>query len=574
MRWGILFFLLVLCMATAMAQKKPLPAWETDEEKAAATGKNVPFSQQIRTPPTETPYVPAEYATMEGVIIQVQTYNTAIRKYYADMIKGIIAAKAVPYIIVESTSEQNTVVSQVLTPNGIVANEVTFLIYPYDANWTRDYGPWHIYLNKSVRAIVDHHYYDQRPNDDAIPIKLGQLWGDQVFSSGFYTEGGNFMTDGLGTCWMSTGVFSKNDLSDTPQNRAAVAQLFKQYVGCDTVAFPISIPGEGTTHIDMYSKILNQDTIIVSYSKSEWGAKLEEIEQLDAAAELYANTPKPGGGSFTVVRIPMAFSHGWFFTTYYTHTNSLIVNDHVLVPIYGRGTDEEALQIYRDLMPGYTVVGITSNEIIPQGGAIHCTTMQVPLKAYEPCGDGVIAGKEECEPRYWRGIKDCTDLGYASGKLTCTEDCIFDVSQCVPIETCGNGVIDEGEVCDGNVISCTDIASKDYIGGTATCRSTCKDWDESLCVTGVSDSDEVPDSLAESDVVPDSTWKDSDEPVFTDDYVFEDDIGDDFVGDEAAAPDETVTDVFFGFDEDSVIVPDADRDRRAVQSGCGCSVVE
>ncbi len=565
----------ILWMATLAAQKKPLPAWETDEEKAASQGKKTPFYLQMRTPPTATPYGPAEYARMEGVIIQVQTYNTAIRKYYAEMIKGIIAAKAIPYIIVENTSEQNTVTSQVLTPNGISASDVQFLLFPYDANWTRDYGPWHIYLDKSTRAIVDHHYYDQRPNDDAIPVKLGQLWGEQVFSSGFYTEGGNFMTDGLGTCWMSTGVFSKNDLADNEQNRATVAQLFKEYIGCDSVIFPVSIPGEGTTHIDMYSKILNQDTIIVSYSKSEWGAESDEIAQLDAAADLYANTPKPGGGFFKVVRIPMTFEHGWFSATYYTHTNSLIVNDHVLVPIYGRGTDEEALQVYQDLMPGYTIVGIDSNEIIPAGGSIHCTTMQVPVKQYKACGDGVIGEGEECEPLYWGGVTDCTDLGYESGDLFCTEECRFDVSACVAIETCGNGTIDMGEVCDGNTIACAEIADKDYVSGTATCLPSCAGWDEEGCVTATTDEASQPDDAQPDDAQPDGISPDDTTPdeVATDDTFPDGEIPDEATTDNIVVPDETTSDVPVVSDDDTLVLPDADTGKRAVHSGCGCSIV-
>jgi len=441
-----LSFLFVLLIGTAAlwgAPKQPLPAWETDAEKAAKETR-VPFDLRLRIPPQNVPYGPAEFASMEGVVIQVQTYNTAIRKYYGDMINGIVAAQAMPYIIVENTTEKNNVVSQVLNAYGIAENDVTFLTYPYDANWTRDYGPWHIYPNKGTRALVDHEYYDGRPNDDAIPPKLGALWGDEVFVSGFYTEGGNFMTDGRGTCWMSTGVFDKNNMVDNEQNRAAIAQLFKEYVGCDRVFHPVSIPGEGTTHIDMYSKILDQDTIIVSYSSSEWGADAEELAQLDAAAELYGSIEKPGGGKYTIVRIPMTYSSSFFSTTYYTHTNSLIVNDHVLVPIYGRGTDEEALQIYRDLMPHHTIVGITSNEIIPQGGSIHCTTMQVA----SACGDGVAQDLlfEQCDGDDLAG-EDCATLGAGDGELACGDDCRFDLAGCA---AGGDGGVDTESADDSD----------------------------------------------------------------------------------------------------------------------------
>jgi len=47
---------------------------------------------------------------------------------------------------------------------------------------------------------------------------------------------------------------------------------------------------------------------------------------------------------------------------------------------------------------------------------------------------------------------------------------------------CGNGVIEPGEVCDGNSITCTTLDS-DYYGGTAYCNSTCDGYSEDSCET-------------------------------------------------------------------------------------------
>ncbi|HSW60014.1 MAG TPA: hypothetical protein VLJ60_04410 [bacterium] len=47
---------------------------------------------------------------------------------------------------------------------------------------------------------------------------------------------------------------------------------------------------------------------------------------------------------------------------------------------------------------------------------------------------------------------------------------------------CGNGVIEEGELCDGNSVACTTISSS-YVSGTAYCNSTCNGYNESNCST-------------------------------------------------------------------------------------------
>ncbi|HQN74119.1 MAG TPA: hypothetical protein PLB16_11940, partial [bacterium] len=50
----------------------------------------------------------------------------------------------------------------------------------------------------------------------------------------------------------------------------------------------------------------------------------------------------------------------------------------------------------------------------------------------------------------------------------------------IPEPVCGNGVIEEGELCDGNSVACTTL-SDDYVDGTATCNSTCDGYNENNC---------------------------------------------------------------------------------------------
>ncbi|MBU1881475.1 T9SS type A sorting domain-containing protein, partial [bacterium] len=52
------------------------------------------------------------------------------------------------------------------------------------------------------------------------------------------------------------------------------------------------------------------------------------------------------------------------------YTNSLILNDKVLVPIFGSDLDDEALQTYADAMPGYEILGFTGSWV--SDDAIHC----------------------------------------------------------------------------------------------------------------------------------------------------------------------------------------------------------
>ena len=65
---------------------------------------------------------------------------------------------------------------------------------------------------------------------------------------------------------------------------------------------------------------------------------------------------------------------------YPSYTNSLIVNDLVIVPVYDqqRQYEMEAIEAYRQALSNtYEVTLINADKIIEMGGAVHCTTMGI-----------------------------------------------------------------------------------------------------------------------------------------------------------------------------------------------------
>ena len=96
------------------------------------------------------------------------------------------------------------------------------------------------------------------------------------------------------------------------------------------------------------------------------------------------------------------------------------------------------------------------------------------------CGDGVIAGGEQCEGNNLAG-ESCASLGYSSGTLRCS-GCTFNVSSCVadgPV--CGNGIIESGETCDGSNVNGIDCFDFGATAGTVRCTSDCLTYDASGC---------------------------------------------------------------------------------------------
>jgi len=94
------------------------------------------------------------------------------------------------------------------------------------------------------------------------------------------------------------------------------------------------------------------------------------------------------------------------------------------------------------------------------------------------CGDGFVDAGELCDGVVFGFVDECTDYtGFIGGDLDCTSTCLLDTSGCIDVPSCGNGVIDANEDCDGLLFgvidSCVDYP--EFVSGSLVCNSvTCQ----------------------------------------------------------------------------------------------------
>jgi hypothetical protein len=87
------------------------------------------------------------------------------------------------------------------------------------------------------------------------------------------------------------------------------------------------------------------------------------------------------------------------------------------------------------------------------------------------CGNGVIDAGEQCDGTSFGGTT-CSSLGFAGGTLACSSSCTRVTTNC-STSTCGNGVINAGEQCDGTNFGGATCSSLGFAGGTLGCSSSC-----------------------------------------------------------------------------------------------------
>jgi hypothetical protein len=200
--------------------------------------------------------------------------------------------------------------------------------------WARDGIPVPAIDGGGNLVVVDA-VYGHRFEPDA---QIAGMFGATLEKHRYYFEGGNYMANHAGDCIMV--------------NHGAHTQIpdsvFVGQYGCKQMIRMPFVDGIG--HIDEHVRFISEKVLVTDLPQ------YKDILQ---------------GKGFTVHMLPKPSG------PYETYVNSLIMNDQVIVPVFGRSTDAQALAVYERL--GLRASGADSKALSNQGqGSVHCITMTYP----------------------------------------------------------------------------------------------------------------------------------------------------------------------------------------------------
>lgn len=464
-------------VVTKATLPRQLPAFKTPAERAKDSNAQLvqwmtahPELYGITVPPPADFTMYAEFDPVDTMYLVYDDYN---RDYYVDLIEAAAARVDVVLWHSDAQAEIAQILQSRLTPAALA--RVSYLDFydtphyvftsPYeidsavDSIWAVDFGPFFVRNDSGQVAIVDPHYYIDRINDNSIPDKMGDVLGMTVWRPDLNLEGGNFFSDGLGTCYSTTMVHEANPKYTATQ----IDQIFEDYFGCKKMFWLDYLDGEGTGHIDMFFILASPTDVIVGSFTQSQDATNRAV--MDANAALLTGATNFAGDPLTVHRIPMPNpGQDYYGRVWRSYTNGLRLNGGYLVPVFEEHTayQLDALAVLEAALPGVTPVPVASDSIMPWGGAIHCTTRSKPagpayLAATEP--DWLCGGAPFCD--------DCTD------------ECAVDEVGCTgngDRYLCGNTDLDSCR--ERIVLSCPASAPCDEgaCGGEA-CTDACLPWE-------------------------------------------------------------------------------------------------
>ncbi len=255
-----------------------------------------------------------------------------------------------------------------------------------DDSWVRDFGPLFVRAvgpdGRDVPGeLVAHDFrfngwgdkYEPRPHDDDAGAAIARAAGAQVVRHEHVLEGGALDTDGAGTlltttnCLLNPSRFAPGR-GETP---AAVEERLQAALGVDRVVWLLAdLPGDDTDgHVDNAARFVAPGVVAIhpAIDPGPLHAAGLEVVTLPAPAALsydYPPDPTVPGDRGGVRPLPTSYA------------NFVIANGRVFVPTFGTPSDERALRVLDDAMPGHTPVPIRAEHLIVGLGALHCLSMQ------------------------------------------------------------------------------------------------------------------------------------------------------------------------------------------------------
>jgi len=258
---------------------------------------------------------------------------------------------------------------------------------PSNDTWARDHGAISVY-NNGIPVILDFKFNGWGEKFEAGKDNLltSLIYKSNIFEesviyqdmTSFVLEGGSVESDGNGTL-LTTSQCLLAEHRNQPMNKQEIEAFLIRTFGMKKVLWLENgyLAGDDTDgHIDMLARFCDENTIAYVQAPDYDDEHKLALELMEKELEAFANSD---GNKYKLMPLPMAdpvYHEGERLPASYA--NFLIINNAVLIPVYGTSKDEVALEQFSKIFPKHKLIPINCLPLIKQHGSLHCLTMQYP----------------------------------------------------------------------------------------------------------------------------------------------------------------------------------------------------
>jgi len=328
--------------------------------------------------------LPAEWEPQDSIWLSWPSPN-----YWTDLSHSTICDKWVELCRLISPSQrvnlnahgaQHKKILDLLNRGKVHLENVTLYDHPNNDVWCRDHGA--IFLHENGETIAT----DWRFNgwgeqflpydlDQQIASQMAQSQGLKCRSYNEVLEGGAIESNGNGTI-MTTRAVLLNANRNPHLDEKGIEKMLAERLGARKVIWlDEGVEGDDTGgHIDDIARFTQENKIVISEAENGPNQQIlqrnRHLIQEQTSAEVIP-LPMPEACEIPGWRLPVLPA---------SYVNFLITNALVIVPTFRQSQrDQFALGLLQDIFPSRQVVGVDSLDIVREGGALHCISMQQPL---------------------------------------------------------------------------------------------------------------------------------------------------------------------------------------------------
>lgn len=251
--------------------------------------------------------------------------------------------------------------------------------------WARDCGPVFV-QDEDGYVITDWGYdawgekYTPRGNDNALPSFIANKFNIKRVEPGMNLEGGAIDVNGAGALLTTESVLlNRNRNPELTQGE--IEDKLKEYLGIDQVIWlKRGLTDDGKDgHIENITRWLNEETVVTTVCEDPDDINYKHLRE---NLEILRSVKLKHGKSLKIETLPLpqikteGITSGGSEYVSASYTTFYIANGVVLVPLYDKLYDAEALQLFRTYFPGRKVIGVPSQDLVLGQASIHAITRQ------------------------------------------------------------------------------------------------------------------------------------------------------------------------------------------------------
>lgn len=220
------------------------------------------------------------------------------------------------------------------------------------------------------------------PGDTTVGDEIAALSGHPVRRHALVLEGGAVEPDGEGTL-LTTRQCLENPNRNPGLERAEVEAALADALGAERVIWlERGLVNDHTDgHVDTLARFVGPGRVVCMHPEGD-DPNRDALLEIEAAL---GEAVDARGRRLEVVRLPspgrVEDPDGTLMPASYV--NFYVANTTVVVPVYGKDTDEAAVRTVAGCFPERRVVPVDARAILQGGGAFHCITQQQPREETE-----------------------------------------------------------------------------------------------------------------------------------------------------------------------------------------------